>query len=92
MNILYKWMNNATAEEKKALAELASSSVASLRQLAGGYRGKNFSVSAEFAGRLEAASRKLQRKGLPLLLREDLCPACASCGYLKMCRKGGFSE
>lgn len=87
MNKLQKWLLAATPEEKAKLAELAGMSVAVLRQIAGAYRTKGqLRTTPETARELELAARKIARKGLPELLRENLCPACQQCEYRKGCK------
>ena len=88
MNALKKWMAAATPKERTTLARLAKTSVGNLRQTAGGYRTQGkLSTSPELARRLEIASEKVQREGLGLLSREDLCQACGRCEYAKMAKK-----
>ena len=79
VNKLLEWLNRATPQDKKILAERADSSVASIRLAAKGYRKEGaLDLTAEFAGRLEVASSGQLR-------REDLCKACAECPYQKKC-------
>lgn len=87
-NIFKKWMAKATMAERVRLASLAKTTVGSLTQVAGGYRtaGKP-STGPELARRIEIASVRLARDGLPALKREDLCAACGKCEYAKAARK-----
>lgn len=88
---LTRWMNKSTAPEKRELAALARTTVATLRQIAGGYRTKGKPrASAELARRIEIGTVKLSaaREGrkLPVVLRTDLCSACSVCEYAKTCK------
>ena len=87
-NIFKKWMAAATMAERVRLASLAKTTVGSLTQVAGGYRtaGKP-STGPELARRIEIASARLARDGLPVLKREDLCAACGKCEYVKQAKK-----
>jgi hypothetical protein len=84
MNVLQKWMACATPQEKSKLAIHSKISRGALQWLAGGYRtaGK-VQASPEVARRIEIASKRIQREGLPVIRREELCPACARCEYAK---------
>lgn len=89
-NAMREWMDLATAKEKAMLARLAKTSVGQLRQLAGGYRTKSMPrTKAELALRLERASIAMNERNdaLPILFRERFSAACASCDFLKACRK-----
>jgi hypothetical protein len=83
-NVFKKWMSAATLAERVRLARLAKTTVGSLSQVAGGYRtlGRP-STGPELARRIEIASVRLARDGLPSLKREDLCQACGKCEYAK---------
>lgn len=86
-NALRKWMAEASAAEKTKLARMAKTSVGMLRQVAGGYRTKGKpNTSPELARRLEIASEKMEREGLPGLQRESLCQACGRCELAKRAR------
>lgn len=87
MNSLNTWMQRATPEEKKALAEAAGiPSLGSLHQMAKAYRtGGELHITAEIAGRLEQASRQFPH--LPPLCREEMSPACSGCELAKLARK-----
>jgi hypothetical protein len=90
MNILSLWLSRSTMSQKLKLAELAGSSLPSLRLAAKGYRKKGaLDLSVDFAARLEEASAVLieESEGLPLpiLSREKLCKACAKCPYQQAC-------
>lgn len=84
MNKLKQWLANATTEEREQLADKAGTTVGSLRQLAGSYKGAK--ASASMARRIEQAAAALHRKGLPVINREGLCPACKECEFAKACR------
>lgn len=85
MNKLLLWLSKATISQKMQLAEEADSSVASIRLAAKGYRTEGeVDLTAEFAARLEVAAAKVGGD-LPVLGREDLCKACASCPYQIKC-------
>lgn len=79
-----KWLKASTRAERGHLARNARTSVGQLRQIAGHHR----KPSAELAIRLERAALKLRIKNpkLPLLLREHLARACASCEFARVCR------
>jgi hypothetical protein len=87
-NIFKKWMTSATLAERVRLASLAKTTLGTLTQVAGGYRtaGKP-STGPELARRIEIASVRLAREGLPELKREDLCAACRQCEYARLARK-----
>lgn len=89
MHPLIRWMNKATAPQKRALATLAGTSVATLRQIAGGYRTKGKPhASPELARRIEIGTVKLAPvHKLPVVLRTDLCPACSVCEFAKQCKE-----
>jgi hypothetical protein len=86
LNRLQHWMSKASSDEKKAFAELAGTTVGTLRQVAGAYRtdGK-LRVDSDFAIALEQASITMREKNprLPLILRIHLSPVCASCEIAK---------
>lgn len=88
-NVLKKWMATATPAERARLAASAKTTIGTLKQVAGGYRteGKP-STTPELARRVELASVRLVRDGLPVLKREDLCQACGKCEYAKLVKKG----
>lgn len=84
MNVLQKWMLKATPQEKVKLAIFSKISRGALSWMAGGYRTKGrLSTSPEAARRIELAAARIQREGLPVLKREDLCLACGRCEYAK---------
>lgn len=87
MNSLQKWMALATPQEKIRLSRLAGITRTSLQWIAGGYRtaGK-LNATPDIARKLEIASAKVAREGLPQLAREDLCAACGRCEYAKTAR------
>lgn len=84
MNILKHWMTLATAAEQKTLAKHAKTSRAYLHHLANGER----DASADMAGKLEEASKKMRKASkyrLPILNRSELCLACSQCPYARKC-------
>lgn len=88
MNVLQKWLANATPQEKARLARLAKTTTGNLKQVAGAYRtnGK-LSTTPELARKLEEGAVRIAREGLPELNREDLCTACGKCEFAKEARK-----
>lgn len=85
MNAMRRWMQQATPEQKARLATLAGTTVGTLNQIAGSYRTQGKPrVEADLAGRLAKASRQI--KGVPVLFREELSPACSKCEYARACR------
>ena len=74
-------MAAATAAQQAALAAAANTSRTYLYALASGAR----TASADLASDIERASRKVRRanNALPVVLRTDLCPACARCEFAK---------
>lgn len=91
VNIFQKWMAQATFDEKTRMAELAGTTIGTLRQAAGAYRTDGqLHVEPVLARRIELATIALSKEGkLPVLPREKLSPACAGCEFAKRCRKGG---
>lgn len=88
MNKMRQWLEAATREEFEKLAALTKRTIGTLRQIAGAYRTKGIAhTTPEVAREIELATIKLQRKGLPVVRREDLCPACARCEFLTKARK-----
>jgi hypothetical protein len=82
-NPLKAWLERATTSERAQLAELAGTSVETIRQLAMAYRNNGvLTVTPEMAGRLARASEKLiERTDIPMpaLRREDLSDVCRKC-------------
>lgn len=72
--VMRKWLNAATAIQKRQVAEAAGTSVPHLQHIAGGRR----TVSAELGQRLAAASKDLHVRAL-LIDARTLCAVCASC-------------
>ena len=73
MKTFKEWMTDATPEAKAVLAAAAGTSVASLRQMAHGYRTNGYvRLTPEMARKIELASNGQFR-------REHLCPACGRC-------------
>jgi NAD-dependent dihydropyrimidine dehydrogenase PreA subunit len=86
-NAFKRWWSKATAQEKADMAHLAGTSVGSLTQVVGAYRTAGaVSAGPVLARRIEIASAKVMRKGLPALRREDLCQACGKCEFAKAAR------
>jgi hypothetical protein len=86
MNKLQEWMDRATPEQKKQLAEAAGTTLGSLRFTAAARRfNGTVSITPEFARRLELAAATIHDAALPTIKREDLCPACAQCEYQQYC-------
>jgi hypothetical protein len=82
------WLEAATREELDKLGSISKRTVATIRQIAGGYRTKGAArTTPEVARDIELATIKMQRQGLPIVRREDLCPACAKCEYMKAAKK-----
>jgi NAD-dependent dihydropyrimidine dehydrogenase PreA subunit len=79
MNQLRAWLQSADAKERLQLAEDAKTTTGQLYQLAGGHR----VAGPGLARKIELASAKLEREGLPKLKREELCPACGVCEFAK---------
>lgn len=79
-NVLRDWMGKATPAEKRQLAELANTTLSSLRQAAGGYKHDGgLDLGSDLAGRIEVGTLALARRGLPALRREQMCGTCRSC-------------
>lgn len=87
MNALARFMAAASTAQQESLAERADTSRSYLYALAAGKR----SASAELAASIERASRTVRRgaPGLPIVPREEVCPACASCEFLRRARRRG---
>lgn len=77
--LVRKWLQNATTQEARAMAEAAKTSVAHLRHIAAGRRG----VSADLAQRLAHASGRI---GHNPLLQQALCVACSVCPLVRPLR------
>lgn len=87
LNKLMAWFSQATADQRSRLALFSGSSVASIRLAAKGYRKEGaVDVTADFAARLEEAAARVGGD-LPVVKREDLCKACATCPYQLKCNK-----
>lgn len=93
-NAFTEWFAKATTDQRKQLATLARSSVASLRLVARGYRNpkKTPDVSADFAARIESGIQSINLEGAlegdiraVHVTRGDLCATCSECPYLKAC-------
>ena len=88
-NAMRVWMTSATPKERKRLASLAKTTLGNLQQLAGAYRTEGrANLDSDLARRVEIATEKMQREGLPVLARESLSPACSRCEFAKQCRAG----
>lgn len=87
MNILQSWLQAATIPERNKLIKFAKTSLGGLRQLAGAYRTKGkIRATPEVAAAVEKAAAKIHHEGLPVIKREDLCPACGKCELAKIAR------
>ena len=88
MNTLKQWLKQSSAEQKSHLADLAMTSIPSLRLAAHGYRTDGeVSLTAEFAQRIVSATELINDPALPKIKPEHLCTACASCSYQLQCNK-----
>ena len=79
------WMAKATTAEKRAMAIAAGTSRTHLYAIAHETR----NASAELGAAIAKASIALHissGKVLPILLRSDVCPACAACPYSPKCK------
>lgn len=88
MNQMQAWMDEASVEEREALAEMAGTTVGTLRQIAGSYRYNGQpSVRSGLARRIEIAADALRRKNknLPRVVRTDLSPECRECEFAQKC-------
>jgi NAD-dependent dihydropyrimidine dehydrogenase PreA subunit len=85
MNVLQTWLANASIPQRDKLIKLSRTTLGGLRQLAGAYR-TNGKVHAtpELAALVEKAAAKIDV--LPVIHREDLCPACGKCELAKTAR------
>ena len=82
MNVMRQWLDTATKEQAEKMAKLAKTSLATLRQIAGGYRTAGSArTTPEAARNIELASAKVTPDHpIP---RGKLCPACAKCEFYK---------
>lgn len=81
-NALRVWLDQATKEQATKLAKLSKTTLATLRQIAGGYRTMGAArTTPEMARNVELASAKLDPANI--IKRGDLCPACAKCEFYK---------
>ena len=83
MNNFQRWMSTATTRQKQRLARLAGTTVATLRQIAGGYRTNGKPKTGP------VMARRIERAGREMWLdfpREHLAKACRDCDLLKRCR------
>lgn len=85
MKLLKQWMEKATPREQELLAKFAGTKRNYLQQVAGGHR----RMTVELAGKIERASRMLNKKQprLPILDRAKLTAMCAACPYAKKCQQ-----
>lgn len=87
-NEMRRWVASATAEELAQLAEMADTTVGTLRQLAGGYRNEGRAVtSSVLACSIERVTLSMTRPGLAPVLRGAISPACAGCDIYKQHKK-----
>lgn len=78
MHPLKKLWNSLTPDEKVEFAKAAKTTVAALQQAVGGYRTRGkIKLTAEYAARIETASRKVGAT----VLRKDMCETCCKCPY-----------
>lgn len=83
-NQLKLWMQQSTTEQKLKLAELAGTSVPSLRLAANGYRtGREVDLTVDFSARIETAIAQIDLD-VPVR-REHLCSTCSLCPYQLKC-------
>ena len=78
------WMDAATPDEQRLLAERVGTSRAHLYQLSGGHR----QCSAERAIQIEHATAEMHKASagrLPRLYRTDLATACRGCDFARRC-------
>lgn len=81
-NKMRGWLECATRGELDKLAHHAKTTIGTIRQISGGYRtGGEARATPEVARNIELASIKVSREGLPIIFREELCPACRVCEY-----------
>lgn len=89
MNQLRVWMDAASTNERRQLAELAGTTLGTLHQIAGSYRNKGGlpTVRAGLAVRLEHAAGRLRKinRNLPVLVRTDLSADCRGCDFARHC-------
>lgn len=79
-NPLLQFLNSLTPAQREAFAKAAKSSPTSLRLAANGYKTEGkLNITAEFAARIEKASRN----ALP---RQTLCDTCKKCPHAKNCK------
>lgn len=86
---LWAWFSRATIEERKRLASVVKSSVASIRFAAKAFRNDGCpNLTAEFAARIEAGITEVNSEStsdLPDVRREDLSETCRKCPYQIQC-------
>lgn len=98
MNKLAAWLSQATAYQKELMAQWANSSVAAIRLASKAYRTNgDINLTAEFAGRIEDAIRRVNCETvdgvyLPVVKREHLCKACATCPYQLACNSAPVTD
>jgi hypothetical protein len=82
MNVMRKWLDLATAEQKAALAAaLHMKDSVYLQHLASGRR----RASGKMAGAIRLAAKRFKK--LPRLRQQDLSDDCSGCEYAKRCEK-----
>lgn len=86
-NPLRRWLDVSNDAQRRRLVRGARTTLGTLRQLAGGYRGRP-RTTADLALRIEKAAGELRAEdpALPELRREDFSPACRRCDMAKRCR------
>ena len=87
-NAMRAWLDAATPAEIDKVTTISKITLGTMRQIAGGYRTEGQArTTPDTAIALEEAAGHCKRPGLPVLRREDLCPACAGCSFAKQARK-----
>lgn len=85
----WEWFSSASVAQRKRLATLCRSSVASLRFGAKGFRSDGVpNLTADFASRIEEGIAIINQESegsLPDVRREDLSDTCRKCPYQQAC-------
>ncbi len=88
MNPLRLWLRNSTMTQKQQLADLADTSIPTLRLAAAAYRTEGVvSLDPAFARRIEIAIATIGDPTLPVVKREDLATVCKTCEYQRQCNQ-----
>ena len=81
-NAMRGWLSTASRAQAERVARLAKTTLATLRQIAGGYRTEGEArTTPEMARNIELATTKVTPASP--VSRANLCPACARCEYFK---------